>query len=527
MLTARVPAMRNQALIGVSLLVIAIGAAWQIGGKIAANDLRTLAFAAVGFAGCAVAVMILRNWRTGFFVFLVWLLFEDLVRKYLGNSTALFFGKDVLALLIYISFFAAVRRGQEKMFRPPFLLFLSLFVWLGVLQVFNQNSPSILYGLLGFKLYFYYIPLMYVGYALIRNDEDLRKFLVVNAALAGVIASLGIIQAILGHSFLNPTTLAPEIRELGQLDRVTPISNQILSLPTAVFVSTGRFAMYLILATNLVIGTAGYLLLSTRRSRNLVFVVIGLVGGATLLSGSRGAVVYSGASTLILAVAFLWGAPWRQRQAHRLIKAVRRSFIVAALGLAAILLIFPTEAGSRIAFYTETLSPNSSAYEVSNRSWSYPIANLMGAFTRPNWVLGNGIGTASLGTQYVSKALGQRAPDLWVEEGYGQLIIEMGIIAPFLWLLWTAALLYYSWGVVRRLRQTRLFPIAFAIFWYAFLLLYPFTYGGLAPYQNFVPNAFLWLLIGVLFRLPHILENPPVLAVASTSRPAERGGFQF
>jgi hypothetical protein len=113
MLNARIPAMRNQALIGVSLFAIALWAAWQIGGKIAANDLRTLAFAAVGFAGCVVAVVILKNWRSGFFVFLVWLLFEDLVRKYLGNNTALFFGKDILALLTYISLFAAIRKGQE------------------------------------------------------------------------------------------------------------------------------------------------------------------------------------------------------------------------------------------------------------------------------------------------------------------------------------------------------------------------------------------------------------------------------
>jgi hypothetical protein len=527
MLSARVPAMRNQAVIGLSLFVIAIWVAWQIGGKIVANDLRTLAFATVGFAGCAVAVVILRDWRSGFFVFLVWLLFEDLVRKYLGNNTALFFGKDVLVLLIYISFFAAIHRGQEKRFRPPFLLFLSLFLWLGVLQVFNQNSPSILYGLLGFKLYFCYIPLMYVGYALIRNDEDLRKFLVVNAALAGVIASLGIIQAILGHSFLNPTTLAPEIRELGQLDRITPISNQILSLPTGVFVSTGRFALYLILTIILMIGAAGYLLLYTRRNRNLVFVVIGVVGGAALFSGARSAVVYCIASTLVLAAGFLWGAPWRKRQAHRMLKAIRRYFIVAALGLAAILVIFPDQAGPRLAFYAETLLPSSSAYEVSTRTWDYPIANLMGAFTRPNWVLGNGIGTASLGTQYVSKALGQRAPDLWVEEGYGQLIIEMGIIAPFLWLLWTGALLYYSWGVVRRLRQTRFFPIAFAIFWYAFLLLYPFTYGGLAPYQNFVCNAYFWLLVGILYRLPELLVAPPIPVAIPSSRPRARGGFQF
>jgi hypothetical protein len=527
MMNARIPAMRNQAWIGLGLFGFALWLAWEVGGKIAAEDMRSMAFVTLGFAGCVVAVTVLQSWRAGFYMFLVWLLFEDLVRKYLGNNTALFFGKDVLALLTYISFFAAIRKGREKMFRPPFLLFLSLFFWLGALQVFNQNSPSILYGLLGFKLYFYYIPLMYVGYALIRNDEDLRKFLMANVILAAVIASLGITQAIVGHSFLNPTTLAPELRDLGHLDRVTPISNQILSLPTAVFVSSGRYFLFLTMMEILAIAAAGYLLYYTHRNRKMTFLVVGLIGAGILLSGSRGAVVYGVASTLVLAAGFLWGAPWRERQAHRMLKAIRRYFIMAAVGLTAILLLFPNEAGSRLAFYAETLNPNSSAYEVSSRTWDYPIANLMGAFTRPNWVIGNGIGTASLGTQYVSKALGQRAPDLWVEEGYGQLIIEMGIIAPFLWLLWTGALLYHSWGVVRRLRQTRFFPIAFAIFWYAFLLLYPFTYGGLAPYQNFVSNAYLWLLVGILFRLPELKGNPLSPAMISTSRPQTRGGLQF
>ena len=93
--------------------------------------------------------------------------------------------------------------------------------------------------------------------------------------------------------------------------------------------------------------------------------------------------------------------------------------------------------------------------------------------------------------QYVSKLLGQPLPQLGVEEGYGSMIVEMGIVAPFLWVLWTAVLLYQSWKVVSRLRGTRFFPIAFAILWYAFLLLFPFTYAGLAPYQNYVDNAYL------------------------------------
>jgi len=279
-LNSRIPAMRNQAWIGLFLFGLAMWLAWDIGGKIAANDVRTLVFWTLGLASGGVAIMILRNWRRGFFFFLLWLLFEDLARKYLGNGMALFFGKDVLALLVYISLFVAIREKKEKTFRPPFLVFFALFFWLGVAQVFNMNSPSILYGLLGVKLYFYYVPLMFAGYALIRNDGDLRRLLAFNAGLAIVIAGLGITQALLGHSFLNPTVLAPELRDLGELDRVTPLSGQVLSLPTAVFVSSGRFALFLVLVFILIIGAAGYLLLHTSKHRVLVFSAVGVVGGA-------------------------------------------------------------------------------------------------------------------------------------------------------------------------------------------------------------------------------------------------------
>jgi hypothetical protein len=232
-------------------------------------------------------------------------------------------------------------------------------------------------------------------------------------------------------------------------------------------------------------------------------------------------------SALALGAGFLWGAPWRQRQAHRMIKAIRRSVIVGAIGLALILLLFPQEAGTRIAYYAETLLPGSSAYQGGYRTWDYPIQNLLAVFDGRNWLLGNGIGTASLGMQYVAKLIGQPVPNLWVEEGYGVLIVEMGIIAPFLWILWTAALLYYGWGVVRRLLQTRFFPIAFAIFWFAFLLLYPMTFGGLSAYQNYINNAYLWLLVGILFRLPEIQASTPNLSQAPSTMERARGGFQF
>ena len=517
----RIPAVRTQAVIGFSVFLLGIWIAWLIGGKIAAQDMDSITYAALGMAGAVVAVTILRNWRLGFYFFLVWLMFEDLVRKFMGNNMAIYFAKDVLIGLTYLSLFLEIRAGRAKRFRPPFMFFLYLFIWLGVIQVFNSNSPNILYGLLGIKVYFYYIPLMFVGYALIRNDEDLRKFLAVNAVLAAVIAGLGIIQAIVGNTFLNPAVLAPEIRELGDLDKVTPLTNQILSLPSSVFVSSGRFSLYITLAAILLMGAAGYLLLSSKQYRKLIYLAFGIVGVATLLSGSRGAVVYVVASILVLSVGFLWGAPWRWRQAHKLIKAIRRAFIFSALGLAALLLLFPDAAGSRLAYYTQTLSPNSSAYEASDRAWSYPIENLELAFTSSHWVVGNGIGTGSLGDQYVAKFTHTAPLNIWVEEGYGNMIVEMGILAPILWILWTAALLISAYKVLRKLRETRFFPIAFAIFWYAFLLLYPDTFGSLASYQNYVSNAYLWLLVGILFRLPEILDPAaqvkPGLASAHTA----------
>jgi len=526
MLNTRIPTMRSQALVGFGFFFLTVCIAWGIATKIVDDDIRSMTYGALIFAGCVVAVAALRNWRTGFYMFFIWMIFEDLVRKYMGNGLVLFFGKDILLGLVYLSFFIAVRKGHEKTFRPPFLVFLSLFFWLGVLQMFNQNSPSIWYGLLGMKVYFYYVPLLFIGYALIRNDEELGRFLRTTALLAIVISILGITQSILGNGFLNPTNLAPELEQLGNLQKSNAMG-QIFNLPDSVFVSSGRYAEYLALAFILAMGAAGYLLLFTKQNRKWIFTTIGLLGVATLLSGNRGSVVSMLMTAVFLSTGFLWGAPWDKQQVHRTIKAIRRSVIVATLGLGVVFAIFPQEAGSRLEYYTDTLLPSSSNYQLGYRSWDYPVENLLSAFSQPNWVIGNGIGTASLGTQYVAKLTGTPGPGLGVEEGYGNMIVEMGVVAPLLWILWTAFLLFYSWKVIRRLRETRLFPIALAIGWYSCLLLYPWTFASMAGYENYICNAFLWLLVGILFRLPDLLVNAPAPPIIRSIPPRTRDWVQF
>jgi len=257
----------------------------------------------------------------------------------------------------------------------------------------------------------------------------------------------------------------------------------------------------------LALGAQAYLLLTHKRRSVYGFIGVGVTFLAAMQSASRGCILWVVISGLVLSAGFLWGAPWRWGQGRRLVVALRRAALIAGAGLFIAITFFPSAIGANWAFFSETLSPSSSAYELQYRSVDYPLENLKAAFEHERWPYGYGTGTASLGMQYVSRLLGEPPPNVWVESGWGVLIVEMGIVAPFLWLLWTGVLLRQAWKVVRQLRDSPYFPVALSIFWYAFVLLLPFTHMGMAPYQNYVMNAYFWLLIGILFRLPELTSK--------------------
>src|SRR6266436_3323867 len=154
-------------------------------------DAADWAYAAMAVVGAVIVVGILNNWRNGVYFFLSWLLFEDFARKFLGNNMAIYFLKDFLALVVLISFLGAYRRKQAAGFRPPFLVPLLIFIWFGAIQIFNPASTHIVYGLMGFKLFFYYIPFLFVGYALLNSEQELRRFFTVNIGLSLIIIAVG------------------------------------------------------------------------------------------------------------------------------------------------------------------------------------------------------------------------------------------------------------------------------------------------------------------------------------------------
>jgi hypothetical protein len=495
-------------LLAFACLVLAALAAYQVAEFILDEDLNSLIYLGMFIAGAIGIVTVLNDWRKGVYLFLAWILFEDFVRKYLGNNMAIYFAKDCLAILLYYSLFRAKAFNVPERFRPAFLVPLVAFFFLGLIQVFNPNSTSIFYGLMGMKLYFFYVPLLYVGYYFIDSEHRLRRFFIFNSVLILVVVCLGIAQAILGHTFLNPAVMQEDIRDLSTNYRASPISGLIAYRPTSVFVSAGRFQNFLLVSWILTLGYGGFLLLRSRRGRLIAFVCIGIVAAGSLMTASRGVLVWNSAGTIFIAAGFLWGAPWRNREGLRVIRTIQRAIIFVGVAITLLAVLFPAELSSRLAIYSETLDPTSPTTELVSRSRDYPLQNLLRTFEYPQWPYGYGIGTTSLGVQYVARIMHAAPMRIGVENGYGQIILELGILGLILWIALASAICLATWRVVKYLKGSPYFPIAFAIFWYVFVLAFPMSFYGFIAYQDFVMNAYFWLLLGILFRLRMVARTP-------------------
>jgi hypothetical protein len=504
---------------GRNLLTMALIAlaAYECANLIVKDNLLALYHVGLVVLGLVVLVAILKDWRNGVYAFVAWIAVEDLIRKYLGNNMIIYFAKDFLVLVLYLSFFIARRTTLTKVYRPSFLIPFLVFFWYCVLQVFNPASTSIFFGLMGLKLCFLYAPLLFVGHALIVSEKDLRRLFFFNSVLILVVAGFGLAQSILGHTFLNPEVVQEDIRNLSTLYRASPITGLVAYRPTSFFVSAGRLQNFLVLSWILALGFGGFLLMRKQTGRLLAFTTVGTLAAASLLTGSRGVFLWALASAMVVAPAVIWGASWARGQRIRVMRAVQRVAVFVALALAILVGIFPQEVASRLAIYSETLSPSSSKSELGFRSWDYPLQNFVAAFAYPRWPYGYGTGTASLGGQYVTRIMNAPPMNVGVENGYGQLVIELGIVGLLLWIFLAFAITRSAWQACKNLKGTVWFPIGFSIFWYTFLLVFPISFYGFVAYQDFVMNAYFWLMLGILFR---VSEFPKDLHLAQTAAPS-------
>jgi hypothetical protein len=507
------------------------------------GDWRTLVIALVFVGAGVLGLQVLRNWRLGIVIFFTWIVVEDLIRKYLGNRIILYGAKDVLIVLVYVSFlFARMVSRCASDFRNPIRVPLMAVIGLALAECFNPHIEHPLIPLIGLRMFFLYVPLLYLGYAYFDAEERVRRFLIFALGLGGGVAALGVLQAVIGLDFLNPEGFVPGLRL--ELIRIAPESQMSVPRPTSVFVDAGRFAQYLFVLFFLGFGALSYWQglrreegagsrgsegrrrrrsasrapFATarsassvwRRHERVLWIAFGMITAGLIVSAQRAALVLIGGALLILsAVASRERlASWiaRLRRAPLPIGRIMAGLTVALFGLA----LFRAE--RLIALYrfcVETLSPAAREAEVVWRPRVY-WADILLAL-RESRAFGHGTGTASLGLTYLYGLDYFYQGETWspyrVEGGYASVIWEWGIIGVVFWIGWTVALLWASWRVARRLRGSRFFGLALALVLFLALLHFPYFFLGLPVYQNYVTNAYHWFLCGLLFRLPKIASG--------------------
>lgn len=107
----------------------------------------------------------------------------------------------------------------------------------------------------------------------------------------------------------------------------------------------------------------------------------------------------------------------------------------------------------------------------------------------------------TLRRQYVVRLLNAPISTVGVESGFGNWMVETGIVRLILSLILGVSIAVSAWKVVVKLKGTPWFPLSFVIFFFSALLLFPMSYTSFSTYQGVVINSNLWLLLGILFQL--------------------------
>ncbi|HEV7786096.1 MAG TPA: hypothetical protein VGQ28_12210 [Thermoanaerobaculia bacterium] len=263
-------------------------------------------------AGAGVLAWSLRNWRQAIRFALVLLVAEGAIRKWVlpGAQDLIYFAKDVFLLGAYAGFLR--ERGEGKVrYKPPAMpvlyFALGLAIAFGALEIFNPNLPNLLVGILGFKAYFLYVPLLFVVPAVFESDAEVYNFLRRYVLIAIPVGLLAISQ------FFSPATSALNAYAWGASSEYSYIA----TFGTSTYVRvTGTFSFitgytsYLMATAILiltVLGVSGWRI----RGNVLLFTALGMTLLGMFMSGSRGPVVM----LVLISPLYWWLAVAREGQA--------------------------------------------------------------------------------------------------------------------------------------------------------------------------------------------------------------------
>jgi hypothetical protein len=427
--------------------------------------------------------------RTALWLFLIYLPFGGTVTYWIGGGSPIFqFAKDLLYFPALISLILSCRKQQLTIFiSKPLMLPLGLLLGLSLLtlifvngyQQFFASEPNgqpLMVGIIGLKILVGYIPLIFCGYYLIRNQKDftfLTRLLVVIALICSILClaqygllATGICQGTRGlqGDDLFRATLDAKCLVGGSL--VFSPSQNLIRLP-GTFVSPWQWSWFLI-SSAFFTATSAFSDPS-KRWRIVGFAAMFLVFMSAVVSGPKLPLVLLPLIWIILFFGTRNG--WQSW--------------IKLLGLGVVSVVWVA-----IAF---------SIFDVMALWMASPpldfVVEQFKSVARDNLgLLGNGLGRATNVARIFGKTrlIETFYPKLLYEIGYPGLLAFLGVVTTLVWVTFKGCLSLQN----RSLRQ---YGISFLLF---IFLISCNTYYY--PLDVDPVNVYYWFLAGVTLKLPSI-----------------------
>lgn len=389
------------------------------------------------FAGAFAFLWSVVRWRRALQLALVLLICEGAIRKWLlpGAQDLVYFGKDVLLLGVYIGFLRG-RRG----FRAPraTVLYTSLVLAavFGLAEIFNPLLPNLLVGALGFKAYFFYVPLLFVVPAAFATDLELARFLRRYVLIAIPVGMLALAQ------FFSPSSSALNTYARAEGESrlyVTTFGTSSFVRVTASFSYITGYSSYLLATAILILAVLGTT--RWRFRRNLaVYLALGMTFLGMLMTGSRGSLLLF---ALVLPL-YWWLAVLREQEG-----ATTFMRILVALSVIGVLVTYAGGGEAVDAFKGRASGTSEEMLSRLMVPWiaPYEVMERVGP-------LGYGIGSTHQTAEAVTQGL---IPYVWLhglvaEAETGKIMIELGPLGFLLVYFSRVFLIVFAWRQALRLR---------------------------------------------------------------------------
>jgi len=427
-----------------------------------------------------------KNWKTGILFIILLIYFEDLLRKIIpGQPYQVLVLKDILVFVVYCAFLFFIRK--EIIFKPKFLFPAILFGAWCIVEIFNPNSPSLWFPLVGIRTYLWYLPLIFLGYYMFSDKKKLIKFCQVLIYTAIPLAVIAILQYsffyVLPPEFSQPLQTGHEIHYFG---------NEKIKLIPSIFGSAERFAS---ISFFLFLLGLGLLLFYKDYSKfRKFFLIISIISAflSIFISGRRTPLYFSLACFLIFFIFY-----FRNKLMGKISrKKIIITGVILLIFFAALFFIFQDTAK----FFAGSLP------SIINRLILSIKEVIFSAETAGLW--GSGVGTRSQGLHYIPGGENWYNQNIanqqfGIESGIGKVLAELGFIGLILFLVFYGKMIFSWFSELKVLKNTELYSVGFSIVLYLLFVMVWFLKGHQILGDSTTLFLF-WFFMGILFNLKNI-----------------------